>query len=165
MAISLKCPSIRPNRITLRLVCQPRPDEKESFGGSRGSIEFIGALAGADPKGTPANIPVSNGKSPKRPGKTYSPEIGKVLLKVQGDSASYRFNGKELDVRAVVRSNKPISNPPGGDVQKEEAWCQPMGWWLVGVAASPHDSQQWGRHSCLPEVLNDSRQTRMSAPL
>jgi hypothetical protein len=102
--------------------------EVQSEPGVQYTIEFIGTLKGADAKGTPAKAAVSDGKKPKRPGMTYSPEIGKVLSKVQGDSATYRFNGKELYVRAVVRSNKPISNPPEGDVQKQEAWCQPMGW-------------------------------------
>jgi hypothetical protein len=103
------------------------------------TIEFIGTFEGADPSGKPIETTVDreNGKNgengeddekPKRPGRTYSPDVGKVLAKIEGETATYRFTGKELYVRAVVRSDKPIVNAPKGDMQKQEAWCQPMGW-------------------------------------
>jgi hypothetical protein len=88
------------------------------------TIEFIGTLDGVDPAGKPAET----GKNSKRPGRTYSPEVGKLLSSVEGDSATYRFTGKELYVRAVVRSDKPIANAPAKCVLRQEAWCQPMGW-------------------------------------
>ena len=50
------------------------------------------------------------------------------MAKIQGNSASYAFTGKELYVRAVVRSDKRISNAPAGGVQLQAAWCQPVGW-------------------------------------
>lgn len=92
--------------------------------GVRYTIEFIGTLEGADPTGQPAEA----GEHSERPGRLYSPEVGKVLSGVVGDSATYQFTGKELYVRAVVRSDKPIPNAPANDVQKQEALCQPMGW-------------------------------------
>jgi hypothetical protein len=90
----------------------------------RYTIEFIGTLAGVASVATPAD----KGDKSKRPGRTYSPEIGKLLACVEGDSATYQFTGKELYVRAVVRSDKPMSNAPDGGTQMQEAWCQPMGW-------------------------------------
>jgi hypothetical protein len=87
-------------------------------------IEFIGTVEGADPAGRP----VGNDSNPKRPGREYSPEVGKVLSRVQGSSATYRFAGNELYVRPVVRSNKPTTNVSPGGGRFQEAWCQPMGW-------------------------------------
>jgi hypothetical protein len=92
--------------------------------GVRYTIEFIGTLAGVDAVATPAD----KGEKSKRPGRTYSPEVGKVLASVEGDSATYQFTGKELYVRAVVRSDQPMSNTPEGGPEMQEAWCQPMGW-------------------------------------
>jgi hypothetical protein len=118
---------------TITVKVQPEP-------GVRYTIEFIGTLEGADPTGKPIETTVThdenaeNGENneddekPKRPGCTYSPEVGKVLAKVEGDTATYHFTGKELYVRAVVRSDRPIVNAPKGDMQTQEAWCQPMGW-------------------------------------
>ncbi|HXD86083.1 MAG TPA: hypothetical protein VN641_06300 [Urbifossiella sp.] len=55
----------------------------------------------------------------------YSTEIGRVVAEVAGTSASYRFTGKELYVRAKVTSTKPHPNPYAkGDV--EVAWTQPI---------------------------------------
>lgn len=92
--------------------------------GVKYTIEFIGTLEGVDPTGKPADA----GKNSKRPGQTYSPEVGKVLASSRGTAADYRMTGRELYVRAVVRSDKPITNAPEGEVQSQEAWCQPMGW-------------------------------------
>jgi hypothetical protein len=90
------------------------------------TIEFVGTLEGVDPTGQPAAAD-KNAKT-ARPGRTYSAEVGKVLESVQGAAATYKFTGKELYVRAVVHSNKPIRNAPAGEMQKQEAWCQPVGW-------------------------------------
>lgn len=51
-----------------------------------------------------------------------------MLLRVERDAAVYHFNGDELYVRAVVRSDKPAHNAPSGGFDREEAWCQPVGW-------------------------------------
>jgi hypothetical protein len=103
---------------TISVVVRPEP-------GVRYTIEFVGTLAGIDPTGEP----VAN-DSPKssRPGREYSPRIGEVLSTVQGTSASYTLTGKELYVRAVIRSDKQVPNAPTGGVQLEQAWCQPVGW-------------------------------------
>jgi len=91
------------------------------------TIEFIGTMEGVDPTGQP--VPADpNNKYSKRPGRTYSPEVGKVLSRVEGNSAAYQLTGKELYVRAVIRSDKPIPNAPKGSVLLQEAWCQPVGW-------------------------------------
>ena len=59
--------------------------------------------------------------------RTYSADVGKVLAKVEGPSASYQLTGKELYVRAVVTSTKKHWNPSFED-QTEQAWAQPVGW-------------------------------------
>ncbi len=102
--------------------------EVQSEPGVRYTIEFIGALEGVDPAGQPVDAVAGNGQKSKRPGRKYSPEVGKILSSVQGASAAYRLTGKELYVRAVVRSDKPIPNAPADAVQLQEAWCQPVGW-------------------------------------
>jgi hypothetical protein len=96
----------------------------QSEPGVRYTIEFVGTLAGVDPAAKSAEA----GKTSKRPGRVYSPEIGMVLWRIEGDSATYHFSGKELYVRAVVRSDKPLANSHADSVEKQAAWCQPMGW-------------------------------------
>lgn len=59
--------------------------------------------------------------------RTYSADVGKVLAKLAGTSASYQLTGKELYVRAVVTSTKKHWNP-SYDNQTEQAWTQPVGW-------------------------------------
>lgn len=61
--------------------------------------------------------------------RTYSADVGKVLAKVAGTSATYELTGKELYVRAVVTSTKKHWNP-SFDGQTEQAWTQPVGWKL-----------------------------------
>lgn len=92
------------------------------------TIEFVGSEKGVDPAAQPVEPNAANGQNSRRPGRKYSSEVGKVLAGVKGDSASYRLSGKELYVRAVVRSDKSIPNAPPGDIRKQEAWCQPVGW-------------------------------------
>jgi hypothetical protein len=94
--------------------------------GVRHTIQFVGTLACADPTGEPVAVDPSAKLS--RPGRRYSPAVGKVLMSVVADSAAYRLTGKELYVRAVVLSNKPMANPPAGNLNTETAWCQPVGW-------------------------------------
>ncbi|HBL42629.1 MAG TPA: hypothetical protein DDZ90_04470, partial [Planctomycetaceae bacterium] len=55
----------------------------------------------------------------------YSKKIGATLKSVKGTSASYDLTGKEIYVRAVVRSSKLHPNPSEiGEV--ERAWVQPV---------------------------------------
>lgn len=100
--------------------------EVQSEPGVHYTIEFIGTLVGADPTGRPVDD--GSAQNAKRPGRRYSPEVGKILSSTKGITATYQLTGKELYVRAVVRSDKPITNASGGTGQRQEAWCQPVGW-------------------------------------
>jgi hypothetical protein len=97
--------------------------EVEPAEGVEYTIEFIGTLEGVDPTGQPVA-----GEDPhsKRPGRTYSPEVGKVLASVRGASGTYQLTGNELYVRAAVRSNKPVAEPSAAGGRWQEAWCQPV---------------------------------------
>jgi hypothetical protein len=117
--VTLKSTSFDADKQTVSVEVQPEP-------GVQYTIEFVGTLEGTDPKAT--IIESENGKKLTVPGVKYSAEIGKVLSSVKGTSASYRLTGKELYVRAVVRSDKPIANAPPGAAQLQQAWCQPVGW-------------------------------------
>jgi hypothetical protein len=86
------------------------------------TIEFVGTLQGVDPTGSPAQP----GPKSKRPGNLYSPEVGRVFCRCKGTSAVYQWTGRELYVRAVVRSDRPMPNAPAGCLQT--AWTQPVGW-------------------------------------
>ena len=57
----------------------------------------------------------------------YSADVGKVLKRVAGPTASYQLTGRELYVRAVVHSTKKHGNASFKD-QHEQAWTQPVGW-------------------------------------
>ena len=59
--------------------------------------------------------------------RTYSSDVGKVLAKITGTSATYQLTGNELYVRAVVTSTKKHWNP-SLENQTEQAWTQPVGW-------------------------------------
>lgn len=104
---------------TIRVEVLPEP-------GVHYTIEFIGTLKGVDPAGQPAET--GNGPMPRHPGRKYSPEVGKVLSSVHGQSAQYQLSGNELYVRAAIRSDKPIPNASAGAGPLQEAWCQPVGW-------------------------------------
>ena len=77
-------------------------------------IEFIGTLA--------ADV---DGVDPKNWNKEA---IGRVLKRVDGTKAAYRLSGKELFVRAVVRSDLIMANPPDETmaIPQEMAWAQPV---------------------------------------
>lgn len=53
--------------------------------------------------------------------------VGVVLATVTGDHPTYRLQGDELYVRAIVTSSKPHPNPSFDD-QFEQAWSHPVGW-------------------------------------
>ena len=116
--IVLRDVAFDPETRTLRVAVRPEP-------GVNYTIDFIGTLEGVDPEGRP--VPDEENTS-KRPGRRYSPEIGKVLASVAGETAEYRMTGRELYVRAVVCSDKTAANPLAGGVRTETAWCQPVGW-------------------------------------
>ncbi|WP_339733218.1 hypothetical protein [uncultured Gimesia sp.] len=91
------------------------------------TTDFIGTLDGY-PK---AGMPVLDKRGQElHATKRYSNKIGANLKSVKGNSSSYDFNGKEIYVRAVVRSTKLHPNPAQqGEV--ERAWVQPV----AGAAA------------------------------
>lgn len=113
-----------PGQGTLSLAVDAKP-------GAHYTIEFIGTETGFDRTTRLIDAPPYKGK-PQPPVRQYSADVGKVLAHVEGTSATYRFTGKELYVRAAVRSDKRMENPPRGESEIEEAWCQPVGWekWL-----------------------------------
>ncbi|MGQ9574700.1 MAG: PHP domain-containing protein [Thermoguttaceae bacterium] len=113
-----------PERGTYSVQVDPQP-------GAHYTIQFLGTLASYDP--ATHEIPViDKEKRPRTPVRGYSPDIGKVLRTVRGTRATYRLTGQELYVRAVVRSDQKMPNPPSGQGEYQEAWCQPVGWekWL-----------------------------------
>ena len=91
------------------------------------TIDFIGTPVDYDRSVEILNVPPRIEDS-KRPVQTYSADVGKVLKTVKGPHASYRLTGKELYVRAVVRSDKALAVGPLGGANNEQAWCQPVGW-------------------------------------
>lgn len=85
------------------------------------TIEFIGTRAGFDPKSAPV---MDKDGTELNVTRRYSAEIGSVLAKSTGTSASYQFTGDELYVRARITSSKLHPNPSNvGDF--EQAWVQP----------------------------------------
>lgn len=93
-------------------------------------VEFIGTRKGYDRTSEP--VLDSRGKPMPNVTHKYSNDIGTVFQSESGTSASYRFSGDELYVRAVITSSKPHPNPSEpGDF--EQAWVQP----LRGPAAPP----------------------------
>lgn len=55
------------------------------------------------------------------------PGVGAILSEAKGPTASYRLEGDELYVRAIVQSTKGVARPVWKD-QKAQAWTQPVGW-------------------------------------
>jgi hypothetical protein len=86
--------------------------------------EFIGTPADYDRSSMPvrdadgAELPVT---------RQYSTDVGRVLSKVEGPTATYKLKGNELYVRARVTSSKAHPNPSIPE-QREQAWTQPVGW-------------------------------------
>lgn len=59
----------------------------------------------------------------------HSEDVGKLLSSSDGTEARYKMTGDELYVRAIITSDKIMTNPatPG---QLQKAWTQPVGWKL-----------------------------------
>ena len=55
----------------------------------------------------------------------YSSDVGATLNTVSGNQATYRFQGDELYVRAVVTSSSGHDDPSFAG-QKKQAWTQPV---------------------------------------
>ncbi|MFK7767468.1 MAG: hypothetical protein AB8B55_09625 [Mariniblastus sp.] len=84
---------------------------------------FIGTRKDYDKKSVPQLD--ASGK-PMRATRVYSKDVGAVLATSDSLEPSYKLNGDELFVRAVVTSSKPHVDPSFKD-QVEQAWTQPVG--------------------------------------
>ena len=85
-------------------------------------IDFIGTRNGFDDTTSPA---VDDKEKSKKLTLRYSRDVGIVLQSTNGSSATYKFAGDELYVRAVVTSSRLHPNPSEpGDFQ--QAWIQPV---------------------------------------
>jgi len=101
--------------------------------GAKYTIDFLGTPADYDPATKVVAIPPDKEGKPQRPVTQYSADVGKVLSSVEGPRGVYKLTGKELYVRAHIRSDQKMANPPKGESQYQEAWSQPVGWqkWLA----------------------------------
>lgn len=110
---------------TLMLEVQAEP-------GVHYTIEFVGTLDDYDRTTRLVTFPPDKEGKPQRAVTQYSPDVGKLLARVQGTRATYQLTGKELYVRAHVVSDRKMANPPEREGQFQEAWTQPVGWqkWL-----------------------------------
>lgn len=88
------------------------------------STAFIGTPIKHDLSSTPVT---DKGGKPIRATGRYQDEIGQTFATVEGAKPTYKLNGHELYVRAVVSSSKPHPRPTFKD-QTEQAWTQPVGW-------------------------------------
>ena len=91
------------------------------------TIDFIGTRRGFETKSEPV---LDKEGQEIRATRRYSDEIGKVLESVEGTTATYRFTGDEIYVRARITASRLHPNP--SEVGEfERAWTQP----IVGAAA------------------------------
>lgn len=96
--------------------------EIEAEPGVTYTTEFIGTRTNFDRTSQP--VADANGAA-LRVTQRYSKDIGTVLAKVEGTSASYTLKGDEIYVRAHVRSSK-VKADPGVEGEVEQAWTQPL---------------------------------------
>lgn len=89
--------------------------------GATYETKFIGTRKGYD--STSEERPQTDKK--KRLTRKYSSDIGVVLSTKSGTTATYKFKGDELFVRAVVTSSIEHDNP-SFDGQMKQAWTQPV---------------------------------------
>ena len=87
------------------------------------TTQFIGTEKGFDPATAPrrdaAGAPIAGATL------EYSGEVGAVLHETTANPAVYPFSGRELYVRAVVKSDKAQTNGVEAD-DVEMAWVQPV---------------------------------------
>ena len=109
--VSLDAISATAESLTIRIKAEPGVSYVTQFVGTRRGVDTTSsALPEVD------RLPVS---------RRYSNDIGVVLAEVAGPSASYRFTGDELYVRARIRSTKAKDNPIVAG-ETERAWTQPV---------------------------------------
>ena len=86
------------------------------------TTEFFGTRQGYDAK---SEVVLGKEGETLRTTRRYSADLGAVLAKVTGPTASYTFKGDELYVRARITSSKPKANP-SAEREVERAWTQPV---------------------------------------
>ena len=98
--------------------------EIEPSGQEQFTTRFIGTLKGYDD-----SCEVVRDAAGKQVHTTlqYSDEVGQVLATVKGLNPRYQLTGRELYVRAEVRSTGKPPRPVFHD-QRKKAWTQPVGW-------------------------------------
>jgi hypothetical protein len=87
------------------------------------TTEFIGTRKGYDRAST--QVLGESGET-LRVTRKYSKDIGAVLAKVEGTTASYALKGDEIYVRACVTSSKQKADPAIAAGEFEQAWTQPL---------------------------------------
>lgn len=95
--------------------------EIEAEPGVTYTTEFIGTRKGYDRTSTPVT---GDDGATLRTTRKYSADIGAVLAKTEGSSASYALKGDEIYVRARITSSK-IKADPYREGEVEMAWTQP----------------------------------------
>lgn len=96
--------------------------EAEPQDGVEYRIDFIGTRRGFDPS---SEAVVDAEGKPVAATRRYSSDVGATLASVMGTSATYRFRGDEIYVRARATSSRRHANPSEPD-DPECAWCQPV---------------------------------------
>lgn len=85
-------------------------------------IDFVGTRKGFDQTSTAATDDETKATGMTR---IYSSDVGAVLQSTAGTSATYKFAGDEIFVRALVTSSRKHPNPAEGG-EFERAWVQPV---------------------------------------
>lgn len=91
-------------------------------------IEFIGTTKDGDLVGKGSVTPHSHKGKDEHSHQVvyrYSDDIGRVLKRIEGSQATYKFSGNELYVRARITSSK-VQHNPYQDKDLEMAWTQPV---------------------------------------
>lgn len=99
------------------LTVSVRPVDGETY-----TISFIGTMRNTPALGTPVIDPDGN---PVNATQRYSQDVGRVLARIEGTTATYALTGNELYVRAVVESSSPPDRPTRASLVKR-AWTQPV---------------------------------------
>lgn len=86
--------------------------------------QIIGTLQGYDATSTQRTDEEGDALKVTR---VYSPDVGKTLATIKGNSVEYQLTGEELYVRATVTSSRAHPNPSFSG-QREQAWLQPIMW-------------------------------------
>ncbi len=115
--ITLRDVRFDPDAGTLTIAIDPEPGETYT-------TTFYGTEVGYDRTTRPRVDGEGNQLDATR---QYAPEVGAELAKVTGTTAVYRLTGRELYVRATVRSDQPPVNP-SYENEVKRAWTQPVGW-------------------------------------